>query len=422
MKTTFSPAGNVTPLAKRIRPSGPRRSTPNKPHPRSRTKPIQLSSPAPESKRLSESDIFVEDSDGENQTHVQPLKSSNNFKICKTAFNTQRPFSNISNSQTIITKEDTDDDDELFVNYDPDTEPDPCNTCLDPSQAKRKSPVAELKFSRTKRPMIRSRKYSDDIFLEASIDSESPSVIEVPETDSCSSSQPIGKETEDQLEDLIESEDSIDSKNGSFDWNSTLRPNNLNGTIIDESSNDSVIQAHPVEEHSQHVSSTVPENSSSCALADTIIESSSTNSQPLSNPHFPPVNPRAKRLRAKKNGFLNQLNAAVNKAKSNFAFWNQERRSGLATSGTCFEVLDVDRTFGRCLVFVRNVEQYLIRADDGPNRIGLLLDAEMKICTKIKTGVVVEVDLSRQSVGVEVIESGGREILVYPGVQYIRIV
>lgn len=410
-EATFKP-GPITPLTKRIRFNGPRRSTKRIP-PRPQRNSKTLPSPKCSNSHHSEPEIFVEDSDSENQTLpiLRPSQSYNNFN--KSTLSALRPLSNISNSPR-VTKE----DDELFADYDPDTEPTPCTNCLEPSP-NRKSPLAVLTFSRTKqRPISRTRKYSDDIFLEATIDSQSPPVIEVPETDSCSSSQPFESENVEHLEDLIESDSSHKSNHSSFnDCDLTLTPKKSRDFVIDESTNDSIIELSHVVDPSQ----CIPETSSSYALVDTIIESSSSNSNPLSNPLLLPINPKTKRLRAKKNGFLDQLNAAVNKAKSNFAFWHQERRMGICTSGTCFEVMEVDRSLGRCLIFVRNVEEYLMRADD-TIRIGLLLDTEMKICTNIKVGVVVEVDLTRETEGVEVSDAEGREMRIYLGVQFIRIV
>lgn len=394
LESTFNPAP-ITPLAKRIRTKGPSNSG----------RSVLLNTLG--SKRITDSEIFVDDSDDENQTIHLPAQSA---KKSHHALNSQRPLSNISNSPRKpgpeIKKED--DDDELFDNYDPDTEPNPCSNCLDPSP-KRKSPLAFLTCSRTTKTISRVRKYSEDIFLEAAIDSQSPDVIEVPETD-CSS-QPTDDDNEINLEDLIESDDSLKSNKSAF---------NLDLTVIDENTNDSIVIEFP----DPTIPSTIPETSSSSdggIQANTIVECSSSNSQPLSNPRRLPINPKAKRLRAKKNGFLDQLNAAVNKAKSNFAFWHQERRMGFITNGTCFEVMEVDRTFGQCLLIVRNVEEYLMRPED-TKRIGLLLDSDLKICEKCKVGVVVEIDLSLEKGGIEVIDLEGKMVKVYPGVQYIRIV
>lgn len=410
LNTTFS-HGPVTPLVKLIRPKRGRRSSPKRRTPKNQPQPHRNPGFPPIGiKRIADSPQIVDvASEPENQAQPSPqsAKSAKKFNLFKDSFKThQRPFSNISNVQVKRSRsaETDDNDDDIFVNFNPDTEAAPCSSCLEPISPTRKSPVAKLTHVR---PTSRTSTYSDDIFLEASIDSQSPAV-EVPETDSCASSV---QDAAAKLEDLIESDDSL-----KIDPDATLKPHSPFEFKIDEDSNIDVPSIVP------ETSASSSGGGSALTGTATIVSCTSTSQQPLSNPYLP-ANPKEKRLRAKKGGFLDQLTAAVDRAKSNFAFWHQERRVGLMNSNSaCYEVLEVDRTFGGCLLFVRNVDEYLMRPDDAP-RIGLLLDGELKMCTKLKVGIVVEVDLSRETTGgLAVSDAEGREVHVYAGVQYIRIV
>lgn len=120
-----------------------------------------------------------------------------------------------------------------------------------------------------------------------------------------------------------------------------------------------------------------------------------------------------KPLRPKRGGLLEELLKCNHKAQSEYNFWHNMRRAGVAVQHNVMMVTGVEESYGRILVYAENVER---DSNAEECRALFTFDGNLQFCSRLKEGVQFEVNLS-DSTGYS-IRNG---VFAYPAVKEILL-
>lgn len=136
----------------------------------------------------------------------------------------------------------------------------------------------------------------------------------------------------------------------------------------------------------------------------------STTSQPQSEQQ--PVETQIKRKRIKAGGYVAALHASLKKAKSDQNYWQHARTNGMYQTNQFVRVHQINKLFGRLLIYVKNVNA---------ESLVFIMNPNSKIVQHIKEETILEVHELDACKSYEICDTNGDPILAYVNVPFIDI-